>query len=275
MSIFFICSIAAIALRPVGGRVGKQIDQHRGHDLPGHSVPILQPVALLCLGVAAFGQVVPVVVHFGLGPAFDDNRDCLVELEVRAAVQRLGVRPVELKRDRQCRAFRLAGGLSTFLVVAQGGADLRGGEADANGKPVALQVQAGEKFYQNFDLSISDDGGQSSRPQKHNPTSLMGAALELLGAYTFLVAVNDSTRSYFKVQSILVTPAVAADMRAVLRNPADDAAASRLWDINPNWNGILRTTCMATMINHVARRHRWPLSQCGGRSDLWHLRQVP
>jgi hypothetical protein len=103
----------------------------------------------------------------------------------------------------------------------------------------------------------------------------MGAALELLGAYTFLVAVNDSTRSYFKVQSILVTPAVAADMRAVLRNPADDAAASRLWDINPNWNGILRTTCMATMINHVARRHRWPLSQCGGRSDLWHLRHVP
>lgn len=124
MSIFFICSIAPIALRPVGGRVGKQIDQHRGHDLPGHSVPILQPVALLCLGVAAFGQVVPVVVHFGLGPAFDDNRDCLVELEDRAAVQRLGVRPVELKRDRQCRAFRLAGGLSTFLVVAQGGAPI-------------------------------------------------------------------------------------------------------------------------------------------------------
>ena len=124
-----------------------------------------------------------------------------------------------------------------------------GGELDANGKPVALQVQAGEKVYQDFDLTISDDGGHSSRPKKHNPITQMGAALERLGAYTFPVAVNDATRGYFEAQSKLVAPAVAADMRAVLRNPADDAAASRLWDINPNWNGMLRTTCVATMIN--------------------------
>src|SRR3546814_11506166 len=38
-------------------------------------------------------------------------------------------------------------------------------------------------------------------------------------------------------------------MRAVLADPADEAAAQRLWDINPSWNGMLRTTCVTTMIN--------------------------
>ncbi|WP_159015997.1 M20/M25/M40 family metallo-hydrolase [Cognatiluteimonas profundi] len=124
-----------------------------------------------------------------------------------------------------------------------------GGELDAKGKPVALQVQAGEKVYQDFDLSISDDGGHSSRPKKHNPITQMGAALARLGAYQFPVAINEATRGYFEAQSKLVDPKVAADMRAVLENPKDDAAISRLWDANPSWNGMLHTTCVATMIN--------------------------
>ena len=124
-----------------------------------------------------------------------------------------------------------------------------GGELDAHGKPVALQVQAGEKVYQDFDLSISDDGGHSSRPKKHNPITRMGAALARLGAYQFPIAVNAATRGYFEAQAKLAEPAVAADMRAVLATPADEAAASRLWDVNPSWNGMLRTTCVATMIN--------------------------
>ena len=124
-----------------------------------------------------------------------------------------------------------------------------GGELDAAGKPVALQVQAGEKVYQDFELSISDEGGHSSRPEKHNAIVQMGAALARLGAYQFPVEPNDAVRGYFEAQAKLVDPAVAADMRAVLRNPRDEAAASRLWDANPGWNGMLRTTCVATMIN--------------------------
>jgi acetylornithine deacetylase/succinyl-diaminopimelate desuccinylase-like protein len=124
-----------------------------------------------------------------------------------------------------------------------------GGELDANGKPVALQVQAGEKVYQDFDLSISDDGGHSSRPKKHNPITQMSVALSRLGAYQFPAAFNDATRGYFEAQSKLVAPKIAKDMRAVLKDPSDAAAASRLWEVNPSWNGMLRTTCVATMIN--------------------------
>lgn len=124
-----------------------------------------------------------------------------------------------------------------------------GGELDGNGKPLALQVLAGEKVYQDFTLTLRDDGGHSSRPKKHNPITQLSAALVRLGGYQFSIAVNAATRGYFNAQAMQVAPAVAADMRAVLADSPDEAAAQRLWDINPSWNGMLRTTCVATMIN--------------------------
>src|ERR1700722_5633008 len=43
-------------------------------------------------------------------------------------------------------------------------------------------------------------------------------------------------------------PEVAADMRAVLKNPQDEAAAESLWTVNPGWNSSLRTPCVVTEI---------------------------
>ena len=124
-----------------------------------------------------------------------------------------------------------------------------GGELDARGKPVALQIQAGEKVYQDFVLEASDVGGHSSRPTKNNPIVRLSAALARLGAWQFPVAVNQATRGYFEAQARLAEPAIAADMRAVLQDPPDQAAAERLWAVNPGWNGMLRTTCVVTEIN--------------------------
>jgi acetylornithine deacetylase/succinyl-diaminopimelate desuccinylase-like protein len=56
------------------------------------------------------------------------------------------------------------------------------------------------------------------------------------------------TRAYFEKEAELVAPEVGNDMRAVLADPPDAAAADRLWSANPSWNGTLRTTCVATMI---------------------------
>jgi acetylornithine deacetylase/succinyl-diaminopimelate desuccinylase-like protein len=124
-----------------------------------------------------------------------------------------------------------------------------GGELDANDKPVALQIQAGEKVYQDFALEASDVGGHSSRPTKNNPIVRLSVGLAKLGAYNFAVALNQATRGYFEAQIKLVSPEVAADMRAVLSNPRDEAAVDRLWAVNPGWNGSLRTTCVVTEIS--------------------------
>jgi acetylornithine deacetylase/succinyl-diaminopimelate desuccinylase-like protein len=134
--------------------------------------------------------------------------------------------------------------LSAAFALNEGAA----GELDQNDKPVALQIQAGEKVYQNFLLEATDVGGHSSRPTKNNPITRLSAGLTKLGNYNFAVALNEATRGYFEAQSKLAPPMIAADMRAILQDPHDEPAAERLWAVNPGWNGSLRTTCVVTQI---------------------------
>jgi len=123
------------------------------------------------------------------------------------------------------------------------------GELDEHDKPVALEIQAGEKVYQDFALEASDVGGHSSRPNKNNPIVRLSAGLVRLGGHNFAIALNQATRGYFEAQAKLAAPEVGADIRAVLNNPPDDAAAERLWARNFAWNGMLRTTCVVTQIS--------------------------
>ncbi|MFX8000683.1 hypothetical protein ABTK84_19435, partial [Acinetobacter baumannii] len=43
-----------------------------------------------------------------------------------------------------------------------------GGRLDKDGKPVVLNIQAGEKFPQNYQLEVTNPGGHSSRPTRVN-----------------------------------------------------------------------------------------------------------
>jgi acetylornithine deacetylase/succinyl-diaminopimelate desuccinylase-like protein len=123
-----------------------------------------------------------------------------------------------------------------------------GGEYDRNGKPIVLQVQAGEKVYQDFELEVTDPGGHSSLPKPENAIVRLSAGLAKLGAHRFPIGLNPVTRAYFETMSKLVDPAVGADMRAVLQSPPDEEAAARLWAVDPQWNAMLRTTCIVSEI---------------------------
>lgn len=132
------------------------------------------------------------------------------------------------------------------LVLNEGA----GGLLDGSGRPVSLDIQAGEKVYQDFRLETTNPGGHSSRPVPLNAITELSAGLVRLGAHQFPVRFNSTTRAYFAKQAELTTsPQVAADMRALLRNPDDAAAAARLWAANPGWNGMLRTTCVVTQVS--------------------------
>ncbi|MBS0591380.1 MAG: M20/M25/M40 family metallo-hydrolase [Proteobacteria bacterium] len=123
-----------------------------------------------------------------------------------------------------------------------------GGELDNNGKHIALQIQAGEKVYQDFKLQAVDVGGHSSRPTHDNPIAHLAAGLAKLSAYSFPVAFNQATKGYFEAESKLVAADAATPMRAVLADPKDEAAIEKLWALNPGWNSMLRTTCVVTQI---------------------------
>jgi acetylornithine deacetylase/succinyl-diaminopimelate desuccinylase-like protein len=124
-----------------------------------------------------------------------------------------------------------------------------GGLLDASGKPMTLGIQAGEKVYQDFKLETTNRGGHSSVPVRLNAINQLAAGLTRLAAYRFPVHLNQTTRAYFEKQAELTdSPQVAADMRSVLKDPVDGEATDRLWTVNPAWNGMLRTTCVATQI---------------------------
>jgi len=127
-------------------------------------------------------------------------------------------------------------------------ADAGGGSLDSNFKPIAYRLQAAEKAYVDFELIVRNPGGHSSRPQADNAIYRLGDALKKIQEYQFPVRYNDITRQYFKLRSAAESGEVAEAMLAFSRNPADKTAAATLATY-PSHVGVIRTTCVATMLN--------------------------
>ncbi len=127
------------------------------------------------------------------------------------------------------------------INVDTGGGELRGGTL------TALDVQAAEKVYASFTLTVKNAGGHSSLPTKDNAIYRLAAGLGRLAAFEFPVRLNDTTRAYFgRMADSPSARASAADMRAVSKEAPSPAAAARLSARSPFYNALLRTTCVAT-----------------------------
>jgi acetylornithine deacetylase/succinyl-diaminopimelate desuccinylase-like protein len=127
------------------------------------------------------------------------------------------------------------------------------GELDAEGRKVALEIQAGEKTAQNFRLEVTNPGGHSSRPLKDNAIYRLAAALTRIEGYDFPAQFTDGNRAYFtgmaKIQATKGNNDVADAMRALAKNPNDAEAIALVSAKDPSWNATLRTTCVATMLD--------------------------
>jgi len=127
-----------------------------------------------------------------------------------------------------------------------------GGELDANGQRVALEVQAGEKTAQNFRLEVTNKGGHSSRPLKDNAIYHLAGALKRIEGYEFPAQFTDGNRGYFtgmaKVEAAKGETAIAKAMNAIVKDPNDAKSIALVSAGDPSWNATLRTTCVATMV---------------------------
>jgi acetylornithine deacetylase/succinyl-diaminopimelate desuccinylase-like protein len=127
-----------------------------------------------------------------------------------------------------------------------------GGEMDAAGHRVALDVEIGQKAVQNFRLEVTNPGGHSSVPVKDNAIYRLASALKKIEAYSFPSQLSDATRAYFagmaKIQAARGEATATEDLNAMLRNPDDPEAIARVSDRDPYWSAILRTTCVATLL---------------------------
>ena len=123
-----------------------------------------------------------------------------------------------------------------------------GGEAGMKkGRRLYVGVQTSEKIFVTFELETTDKGGHSSRPTAENPIYRLSAALARLSTHRFPLHLTDTTRLYFERRASIESGQVAADMRAVLRQPPDAAAVERLSSVVET-NILLRSTCTTTMI---------------------------
>ena len=126
------------------------------------------------------------------------------------------------------------------------------GELDGAGRRVSLDIQAGEKTAQDFQLEIVNPGGHSSRPLKDNAIYRLASALKRIEAHVFPAQFTDGNRAYFtgmaKIQAGRGEAAVAKAMEALVKDPADAEAIALVSGKDPGWNATLRTTCVATLL---------------------------
>ncbi|WIG56474.1 MAG: N-acetylornithine deacetylase [Rhodanobacteraceae bacterium] len=128
-------------------------------------------------------------------------------------------------------------------------ADAGGGTLNAQGKPVVYEIQAAEKTYADFKLTVTSAGGHSSEPDvPKNAIYRLAKALDRIAAYQFPVQHSEITLASLKATGEHNTGPIAAAMRAFAANPNDAKAAATL-SADPAYVGQIRTTCVATMLD--------------------------
>jgi acetylornithine deacetylase/succinyl-diaminopimelate desuccinylase-like protein len=123
-----------------------------------------------------------------------------------------------------------------------------GGVLAQHGKPLMMTIDASEKLYADFTLTVTSPGGHSSLPVPDNAIYHLAEGLTHLEHYKFPFELNNVTRTYFERMSKVETGQRAADMKAILSNPPDMQAVERLSQ-DPIDNATLHTTCVATRLN--------------------------
>jgi carboxypeptidase PM20D1 len=131
-----------------------------------------------------------------------------------------------------------------YVLNSDGG----GGYQDAEHNNVAFLLQAAEKTYASFDLTLRNPGGHSSLPREDNAIYELAAILENLQAYRFPARINEVTKGYFMAAAPLSPEPARSAMRRYAEDPEDEEAQAVLSSM-PSELGLTRTTCVATMLD--------------------------
>ena len=122
-----------------------------------------------------------------------------------------------------------------------------GGQLDDKGKPFVHTVLASEKVSQNFRLVVTNPGGHSSRPVPNNAIYHLVRAVDKISGYEFPVQFNDANRGFFTRMAPIVGGPMGQAITALVANPADEKANAIL-SADPSFHAMLRTACVATML---------------------------
>lgn len=130
------------------------------------------------------------------------------------------------------------------FAINEGG----GGRTDGRGKLLVQTMQVGEKAYQDFTLTATNPGGHSSAPVRDNAIYDLSEALIKIREHEFGLEFNDTTRAFFSKSGPLRGGELGAAMVALAANP-QDAGAERIVNTDKTLHSMLRTTCVATLVD--------------------------
>ena len=131
-----------------------------------------------------------------------------------------------------------------FALNADGG----GGSFDTTGRPLGYLLDAAEKTYQTYFVTVRNRGGHSSRPRPDNAIYELADALKKIQAHRFTPQLNEVTRAYFQARQLDEKGPLGDAMRRWLAQPDDGAAADAIENSELEV-GKTRTRCVATMLN--------------------------
>src|SRR2546426_4135820 len=123
-----------------------------------------------------------------------------------------------------------------------------GGVTTNHGKPEFVAVDATEKLYADYRLTVTNPGGHSSLPVPDNAIYHLADGLGRLEHFQFPFELNNVTRAYYEKLSSVTSGQRGEDMKAILKNPPDMAAVARL-SHDPIDNSTTHTTCVATRLS--------------------------
>jgi len=115
-----------------------------------------------------------------------------------------------------------------------------------NGTRISNDVQVSEKYVINYRFEVRNKGGHSSLPVQDNAIYHLAGALERLSQFGFPLRTNDVTRAYFRAMSSIEKGPLSSALAAVANG--DTAAMTRVAQSSTSANAMLRTTCVATML---------------------------
>ena len=130
-----------------------------------------------------------------------------------------------------------------FMLNSDGG----GGELDSSGKASGYSLSAAEKTYADYQLTVTNAGGHSSRPTVPNALGQLAAATVKIDQYRFTPQINEITRASLLDMGRKSSGKVGAALLAFVANPAD-AGAIAVLRAEPGLIGQIGTTCVPTMV---------------------------
>ena len=123
-----------------------------------------------------------------------------------------------------------------------------GGLLTEQGERKTLFLQVGEKAAQNFKLVATNPGGHSSQPTPENAIYQLSDALKAVQGYEFPIRFTDTTHAFFAGNAAAQPGPMGDAIKRLLANPAD-TEANAVVSSNKTFHSVLRTTCVATLVD--------------------------